>query len=149
MGPRAQGGKSVSGAVALWMRMGEKDEARKAEKPAHTAQLKAIEQKLGDLGVDEEAQATLGDQKVEAIRAQLKDQGVDVADEPLAEVGPAGEDLGLVADRVQATDDVLSGASSTNGAPSDKLESGPVKASPSPKNILLGRQVKGCSSSQH
>lgn len=134
MGPRDQGGKTVSGAVAMWMRMGEKDEAKKAEKPKHEAQIDAMQQKLKTMGVDETEQDTLGDQKVEAIRAQLEGQGIDVVPQRLAEVGPAGESLGVVGDRVRADDD--------NDAP-DKLEPGPVKASLSPKNLLLGRKVHG------
>jgi hypothetical protein len=142
MGPRAQGGKSVSGALALWHRMGEKDEAKKAEKPAVEAQVKAMQQKLDALGVDEAAQATLGDQKVEAIRAQLQDQGVDVTRERVAEVGPAGEDLGIVGDRVRADDDDAVPTPPLMGKASpDKLEPGPIRASPSPKNIQLGRKI--------
>lgn len=129
VGPHQAGRKNVSGVVALWMRMGEKDESKRAKKAE--VKVDALTDRLDELGVGKNEQDSLGDQKPDAVRRHMEDQGVDVVPHPVEEVGPGGENLRAVGERID-TDE---------GLQDDREMREGQRKLPPPKDVTLGNAL--------
>lgn len=114
-------GKSVGGAVGMWMRMGEKEDQLRQEDP----EIHELEKQLSDKGISDKTMDVLGDKKIDGprgVKEHLAEDGLAIAPVPTSiQGGNEGKSLPEITERPK---DLAAGSES-----------------PSARKILLGKVV--------